>query len=70
MSAKGKYGFYTGPKETFIYWPDGTGWFLHSLTDEDIWVKGSNGWDHPEDYIEGAALVAPLTILYWKKNYG
>jgi hypothetical protein len=54
-----------------MYFPDGTGYYV-SLTTGIIGVgnRSSGGWSMPEpdEELEGAALVAPLSILFWEKE--
>lgn len=67
MWQKGNYGLYTSEKETAVYWPDETGWYVSGL-DFDIWTKNGDGWEVDGYEYEGAALVAPLPILFWEKE--
>jgi hypothetical protein len=66
---KGKYGLYKSERHTVIYWPDDTGWHVE-LQIEDIWTQNGDGWSVVEnrETFKGAALVAPLTILYWSNE--
>lgn len=66
MWQKGKYGLYISERYTVIYWPDETGWHVDP-TYRDIWTKNGDGWsaDENKGVFSGAALVAPLTVLYW-----
>lgn len=71
MSAKGKYGYYIklSTSDQAIYWEDETAWWLSSKhPSKEIWTKGGDGWSNPYEELEGAALVAPLPILFWEKE--
>ena len=67
MSAKanGLYSNFT------MYFLDGTGYYA-SLSNGNTGVgnRSSGGWpiDDPYKEFEGAALVAPLPILFWEKE--
>lgn len=69
MWQKGKYGLYISDNRTVIYWPDETGWHVGDVKD-DIWLKNGKGWSIVENrsVFKGAALVAPLNILFWEKE--
>ena len=65
MSLKGKYGYYRNSTDYIMYWPDESGWYVNNSF-EEIWLKGGDGWDQPQEELKGAALVAPLSILFWE----
>lgn len=69
MLQKGKYGLYKTPNNAVVYWPDDTGWYVEFCS-EDIWTKNGDGWSVLEirEPFKGAALVAPLTVLYWSNE--
>lgn len=72
MWQKDKYGLYVSPDDHIIYWPDNTGWFVKGCK-SDIWLKNGNGWGpikerEVDTTFKGAALVAPLLILFWEKE--
>lgn len=69
MWQKGKYGLYKSTVNTIIYWPDETGWHV-DVSDSDIWTKNGCGWSAGghKGVFKGAALVAPLTVLYWSNE--
>lgn len=69
MWQNGKYGLYTSDRDALIYWPDETGWHVE-YAKEDIWLKNGDGWSivENEEVFKGAALVAPLNILFWEKE--
>lgn len=68
MSAKAN-GLYSNWK---MYFLDGTGWFvgLDPYSQAALGLKFCDGWgivDEAEEF-RGAALVAPLPILFWEKR--
>ncbi len=72
MLPKGKYGLYQKVfgrnRDYYIHWPDDTGWVLASPVDDKIWTNGGNGWFMDKEntkMFEGAAMVAPLSTLFW-----
>lgn len=69
MWQKGKYGLYISDKHTTIYWPDETGWHVAGFI-HHIWWKNGGGWSvlNNNDSFRGAALVAPLSVLYWSNK--
>lgn len=69
MWQKGNYGLYAKCGDTIIYWPDETGWYVEYAI-VDIWTKNGDGWSTVEnkEAFKGAALVAPLTVLYWSNE--
>jgi hypothetical protein len=51
-------------------WADDSLWYVWpgEIFLRDIWLyKNTKGWSG-EDELEGAALVAPLPILFWEKE--
>ena len=69
MSAKAK-GIYKTPIGYTMKWADEKLWYVwpgeHNF--RDIWLyKDTEGWAG-EFELEGAALVAPLSILFWEKE--
>lgn len=68
MSAKAK-GLYK--TNTYIMkWADEKLWYVRpgEFNFRDIWLYGdTEGWSG-EGELEGAALVAPLPILFWEKE--
>lgn len=69
MWQKGKYGLYISDIHTIIYWPDETGRHVEGFI-SDIWTKNGDGWSAEENkgVFSRAALVAPLTVLYWSNK--
>ena len=67
MSPKGKYGLYSSWKMLFS---DGTGYYVNLAcgTPASLGLKSSSGWliDNTDKEFEGAALVAPLSVLFWE----
>lgn len=63
----------TGPNTYLCKWDEGRHWMLVYGTFPEMWVfkDGYEGWELQDDddyLIEGAALVAPLSVLFWGKE--
>lgn len=67
MWQNGNYGLYVSSVDHIVYWPDETGWYCKNLKC-DIWLMSGGGWDTYGYEYKGAALVAPLPILFWEKE--
>lgn len=51
-------------------WDEGRLWYTtpgHKVFKEVWELKGIEGWEGKNE-LEGAALVAPLSILFWEKE--
>lgn len=61
------------PNQYLCKWGEGRHWHLSYDTFPEMWIfkGGYEGWelqDGDEHLIEGAALVAPLSVLFWGKE--
>ena len=65
MSPKVDFGLYNKKGEFVIHWSDNTGWWVTGDL-RWVWLKNGDGWGLPQEELEGAALVAPLSILFWE----
>lgn len=68
MSLKAK-GLWKNPSDYIMKWDVDRLWYtcLDTNVFHELWTLRNtySGWDG-EDELEGAALVAPLPILYWE----
>lgn len=51
-----------------MYFPDQTGWYVGLDPKGNSNFSVRTGWPTTGSEYEGAALVAPLSILYWENS--
>lgn len=64
---------HTGPNQYLCKWGEDRHWHVYYDTFPDMWKyrDGHEGWElQDRDYnlVKGAALVAPLNVLFWEKE--
>ena len=68
MSPRGN-GVYYGSSPALMKWEEGRNWALaYTFNFHEVWTyrNSGNGWEAKEEDYEGAALVAPLSVLFWE----